>query len=61
MSKEIEVFWDVLEYSGSDEEDEEKLLRPDRKIILKKEKAIYILELSVPWITNRVVKLAEKE
>ena len=38
MSKEIEVFWDIPEYSGNDEEDEEKLLRPDGKIILKNKK-----------------------
>ena len=37
------------------------MLRPDGKIILKKEKMIFILEQTVPWVTNRDAKLAEKE
>ena len=60
-SEEVEVFWDIPEYSGNEEEEEDKILRPDGKIILKDEKMIFILEQSVPWVTNREVKLKEKE
>ena len=60
-AEDIEVFWDIPEFSGNEGEDEEKLLRPDGKIILKKEKMIYVLEQTVPWITNRELKLSEKE
>jgi len=60
-SEDTEVFWDIPEYSGNVEDDEEKALRPDGKIIMTNEKLIYILEQSVPWLMNREVKLAEKE
>ena len=59
-SVEADVFWDIPEYSGNEEEIEENILRPDGKIILKEEKIIYILEQSVPWITNREEKMVEK-
>ena len=54
------VLWDIPEYSGYDDEEEDKVLRPDGKIILKKDKKIYVLEMSVPWITNRDSKIDEK-
>ena len=38
-----------------------KKTRPDGKIILKNEKQIYVLEMSVPWIENRQSKFQEKE
>ena len=57
----LEVFWDIPEYSGYDNETGNGPLRPDGKIINKPEKTIYVLEMSVPWITNREVKLEEKE
>ena len=50
------VLWDIPEYNGNVDENEERLMRPDGKIIMKKEKTIFILEQAVPWISNREVK-----
>ena len=51
-SDEYLVQWNVPEYSGRDNE----TLRdatPDGKIVMKKEKKIYLVEQTIPWITNR--------
>ena len=61
QSNEIEVIWDIPEYTGEENEDENKLLRPDGKIILEKRNLIFVLEQSVPWIKNREEKILEKE
>ena len=59
---EIEVYWDIPEYSGySEDASEHGPLRPDGKIINKTMKTIFVLEMSVPWIENRNTKLEEKE
>ena len=55
------MYWDIPEYLGYDDEDETKVLRPDGKLILKQQSKIFVLEMSVPWITNREKKLEEKE
>ena len=47
------VFWDIPEYRGIDEEMENSLPRPDGKIIMIKEKKIFLIEMTVPWIENR--------
>ena len=59
----LDVFWDIPEYSGYENEQEQNHgpLRPDGKIINKTTKSIYVLEMSIPWITNRGCKLEEKE
>ena len=59
----IVVYWDIPEYYGNieEEEDDDKTLRPDGKLILKTSKIIYVLEMSVPWLENRKTKLIEKE
>ena len=59
-NEEIEVFWDIPEYSGYDNDLEHRPLRPDGKIINKKTKKIHVLEMSIPWIENRNIKLVEK-
>ena len=61
-TEEIEVYWDIPEYSGySDVTSEHGPLRPDGKIVNKKTKTIFVLEMSVPWIENRNTKLEDKE
>ena len=55
----ITVFWDIPEYSGYVDEPEQPL-RPDGKIIVKNEKEIFVLEMTVPWIQNRGIKEGEK-
>ena len=54
------VFWDIPEYTGRDEEDETSLARPDGKVILKTEKKIFLIEMTVPWIENREIKYEHK-
>ena len=44
--------WDV---------NDNEVLRPDGRLMLKKEKIMYILEMSVPWIQNRETKFKNKE
>ena len=61
VKDDIEVLWDIPEYSGYDTELENGPLRPDGKIIDNKSKSILVLEMSIPWITNRKTKLEEKE
>lgn len=56
----VTMYWDIPEYTGHVDETEEHVLRPDGKIVLKEEKCIYVLEMSMPWIENRESKLAEK-
>ena len=50
------VFWDIPEYTGRDEEDESSLARPDGKIVMKSEKKIFLIEMTVPWIDYRETK-----
>ena len=59
----IELYWDIPEYSGDEEKDNnpDRLMRPDGKLILKNVKKVIVLEQSVPWIENRCIKLHEKE
>ena len=59
-NEDVTLLWDIPEYLGYDDEDDAKLQRPDGKLILKKAKVMYVLEMSVPWITNREIKVAEK-
>ncbi len=60
-NNELQLYWDIPEYSGYDTELENGPLRPDGKIINIKKKSILVLEMSVPWIENRKSKLEEKE
>ena len=57
------VWYDVPEYISKEAEtdvDEQKMMRPDGKIMLKEEKVIYVVEMSVPWMNNRESKYREK-
>ena len=60
QSEDLKVYWDIPEYSGMEDESVGEPLRPDGKIVDKKEKKILVLEMSVPWIENRKSKLEEK-
>ena len=50
---EYSVFWDVPEYSGRDDETIRDGARPDGKLIMKNEKKIFLIEQTVPWLSNR--------
>ena len=60
-NEDLILLWDIPEYLGVDEEEDDNVLRPDGKLILKKKKIVYVLEMSVPWISNREKKIVEKE
>ena len=57
-------WWDVPEYSGREGSKDQKVepLRPDGRIeiIKENEHKILLVEMSVPWMGNRVEKLKEK-
>ena len=55
------VHWDVPEYSGKDGETIKDSARPDGKLIMKKEKKVFLIEQTVPWITNRDTKYELKK
>ena len=60
-NEELTILWDIPEYSGVEEdEDENKLYRPDGKIVFNRDRKVLLLEMSVPWIENREVKLIDK-
>ena len=60
-NEKISLYWDIPEYLGYDVEDETKVLRPDGKLIIKQQNKMFVLEMSVPWISNREVKLEKKK
>ena len=53
--------WDIPEYTGYETSDNVRPPRPDGKIILRKEKKVYVIENSIPWVENRKEKYVEKE
>ena len=55
------VNWDIPEYSGRDGETIRDSARPDGKIVMKEEKKIFLVEQTVPWITNRDEKYELKK
>ena len=57
----VSIFWDIPEYTGDMEENDLNIKRPDGKLILHSERVVFVLENTVPWITNRETKLIEKE
>ena len=60
-NQEVTITWDIPEYSGYEISDNTRPPRPDGKIILHKEKKIFVLENSIPWVQNRETKYEEKE
>ena len=60
-NKDARFWWDVPEFYGTENEDETKSSRPDGKIELLNEKKFFLVEMTVPWFTNRAEKYAFKE
>ena len=61
VNNDAEFWWDIPEYSGRDEECD-RPLRPDGKLIINTEsdKRVYLIEMNVPWTTNRDEKYSYK-
>ena len=57
----IQIFWDLPEYSGRDDENEQPL-RPDAKLIIdnNEQSNIYLIEITIPWTENRKEKFDYK-
>ena len=57
-------WWDIPEYTGREDPDDinTRPLRPDGRLELtnENERKLYLLEMSVPWMSNRETKLKEK-
>ena len=58
---EVKFWWDIPEYLGTENEEENKTLRPHGKIQLIKVKKIFLIEMTVPWLRNRQEKFLHKE
>ena len=56
-NKEARFWWDIPEYYGTDS----RLARPDGKVELINEKVLFLVEMTVPWFTNRAEKYSFKE
>ena len=55
------VWWNVPEFAGASlEHDDDRILRPDGKIMLKAEKKIFIVEITISWIDNRGTRYDDK-
>ena len=55
------VYWNIPEFSGKDGETLKERATPDGKIVLKKEKKIYLIEQTITWIANREDKFVFKK
>ena len=47
------VSWNIPEFSGKDGETLRDSATPDGKLTMKKEKKIYLIEQTIPWVSNR--------
>ena len=53
-----------MEYNGKENEDDNRTLRPDGKIVVNKnngDKYIKIIEITIPWMENREEKYKYKQ
>ena len=55
------VHWNMPEFLGKDGETLKDRATPDGKIVLTKEKKIYLIEQTITWITNREDKFVFKK
>ena len=53
QNQNYEVFWDIPEYSGRDDETIKDGARPDGKLIMHRERKIFLIEQTITWIENR--------
>ena len=54
------VWWNIPEFTGSLDNDDERIYRPDGKVLLKSEKKIFIVEITISWIDIRKKRYDEK-
>jgi hypothetical protein len=55
------LWWNIPEFTGATTDDDERVFRPDGKLMLKAEKTIFLLEITISWIDNRDERYEEKE
>ena len=61
FNEKAKFWWDIPEYLGTENEDETKTPRPDGKIQIIEDKKIFLIEITIPWLTNRTEKFLLKE
>ena len=54
------IWWNIPEFTGATIDDEENILRPDGKLLLKNEKKIFLIEITISWIDIRKKRYEEK-
>ena len=55
------VWWNIPEFTGASlDKDDDQILRPDGKVLLKAERKIFIIEITISWIDNRGKRYDEK-
>ena len=55
------VWWNIPEFTGATlDYDDERILRPDGKILIKAEKKIFTVEITISWIDIREKRYDEK-
>ena len=54
------VWWNIPEFTGAMIDADAQMLRPDGKLLLKAEKTIFLLEITISWIDNRDERYKEK-
>ena len=53
-NEEVSIHWDIPDYTGVDENvEDDKLRRPDGKIKMKRDKKIFLVEMTCPWVDFR--------
>ena len=54
------IWWNIPEFTAATIDDEEKILKPDGKVLLKNEKKIFLIEITISWIDIRQIRYDEK-
>ena len=50
----VSIYWDVPEFTGAQEDaNEDRMRRPDGKLVMKNEKKIFVIEMTCPWMSVR--------
>ena len=57
---EATIWWNIPEFTAATIDDEERILRPDGKVLLKNEKKIFLIEITISWIDIRQIRYEEK-
>ena len=54
------IWWNIPEFTGATTDDEERIFRPDGKVMLKHAKKIFLIEITISGIDIRQIRYEEK-